>query len=100
MHQQAGAGLAGVFLAKRAQAVGVTQAGLRGGLDLDGQQEAVRLDDEIHLLAGRRASKEHLGAVRARIAPGEQIAEHQILQMRAIGFGHAGDVQRQAGVAN
>src|SRR5690606_41248100 len=51
-------------------------------LDLDRQQPPLRLYHEIHLCAFGRAPVEDLGRRGPAVAPGEQVGEHQIFQMR------------------
>jgi len=51
-------------------------------LHFDRQQALRRLDHEVHLLPGGRAPTEDLGAPRLEVAPGDEVREHQVLEMR------------------
>jgi len=83
VQQDAGARLAPVLLPEGARVRAVGEARLRGGLHLDGRQFAAGVDHEVHFFADGGAPAGEFHAVCARIAPGEQIVQHQVFQMPA-----------------
>src|SRR5439155_14054468 len=70
-----------------------------GCLDLDREQAPARLDHQVHLLADRRAPIENLHTIEARVAPGQEIVEHEILEVSPAGLFACRQMQRQSGVA-
>src|SRR5207249_4033605 len=69
------------------------------GLDLDRDEVAAGLDDEVHLLARRRSPVEDLGALDPRVPPAQQVVQHEVFEVSAGGLGRAAQVQGQARVA-
>ena len=72
--------------------------GAVGRLDFDGQQAVSRFDNEVDLLAYRRAPVEGLSTVEPCVSPGQQIVQDEVLQMSAPGLGFLREVQRHPGV--
>src|SRR5690606_34436183 len=66
-------------------------------LHFDRQELAICLDHEVHFLADSRAPIAKLRVLDARIAPGEEIVQHQVLQVHATRL-RPGQVQRDAGI--
>ena len=72
--------------------------GAVGRLDFDGQQAVSRFDNEVDLLAYRRAPVEGLSTVEPCVSPGQQIVQDEVLQMSAPGLGFLREMQRHPGV--
>jgi len=72
----------------------------RRRLPLDRQQATAGPDHEIHFLAASHSPVAELRALESRVAPGEQIVEHEVLEMGAARFRDCAKVQRDAGVAS
>lgn len=83
MDQQRTVGQLGVFVEERLKPPGVRGKRARGRPDLDGQQAVRGLDDEVHLVPGRGAPVKDLRATRLHVPLGEEVAEHQVLQVRS-----------------
>ena len=83
MQQQSGSCLLAVIGTEPAQVRGIGNSGTSRRLHFDRQQLAICLDHEVHLLAHRRAPIAQLRTFHARVAPGHQIVQDEILEMHA-----------------
>lgn len=72
---------------------GIAESWSRAGLDLDRQQTSLRLDDEVHFFADGRAPVTEFRAVKTRVAPSQQVVEHQVFQMCSFRFRRSGKMQ-------
>ena len=81
MEQQATNKLVPVFLPKRPKSPGIGKAGARSGFDFDRQETATGLENEIDLEVGGGAPKQDLGSGNLTIAPHQEVAQGQVLEM-------------------
>lgn len=95
MEQESTAGRVPVFHAEAEQVPGVPESGTGGALDLDRQEPALRLDDEVDLRARSCAPMEDPGAAKPAVAPRQQVVENDVLEVRALRLGIPREVERQ-----
>ena len=75
-----------VLREKGAQTLRIVERRMGTGLDLDPNELAPELKNEVNLMAMRGTPVRDFGTGHVSVSPGKQIAEHEILEMRARGI--------------
>ena len=88
--QKTGAALVRILLLEYLHILQIVYPRTFRRLDLDRQQFPPGFNHEVNLLADGGPPIENIGALRARVPPGQQIPQNQILEKGSVGFVRSG----------